>query len=398
MSTSLRPEAASAAASIPPWLTLLIATACGLVVANIYYAQPIAGPIGAALGMSPHAAGLVVTMSQLGYGAGLLFVVPLGDLLENRGLVTALVVASGAALALAAAAEDAPAFLAAAACIGLASVAVQVLVPYAAHLAPEAARGRVVGRVMSGLMLGIMLARPAASFVTAAASWRAVFAIAALAMAGLAIVLRLVLPARRPGPGAGYGALLASMAGLARHSPALRRRALYHACLFGSFSLFWTTAPLLLAGTYRMTQTGIALFALAGVAGAVSAPIAGWAGDKGWSRPATRLAILATGCAFALSRLGDVGSGWSLAALVAAAVLLDFGVTANLVLGQRAIFQLGAEHRARLNGLYMATFFAGGALGSAAGGWAFAQGGWSLASWCGLALPALALAYHATER
>ena len=381
----------------PPWLVLLLATACGLIIANIYYAQPLAGPISAALGLSPQAAGLVVTMTQMGYGAGLLLVVPLGDLFENRSLVLTCLAVAALALAAAALATTAPVFLLAALCIGLGSVAVQVLVPYAAHLAPEAKRGRVVGNVTSGLMLGIMLARPAASFLTDALSWRAVFIVSAGVMLGLGVVLRLTLPRRQPLARLSYATLLGSMSTLARHTPVLRRRALYHAGLFGAFSLFWTTAPLRLSQSFHLSQSGIALFALAGVAGAVSAPIAGRVADRGWARPATGLAMLAVAAAFPLSRVGAPGSVLALVALVAAAILLDFGVTASLVLGQRAIFSLGAATRARLNGVYMATFFTGGALGSALGGWAYAHGGWELSGWIGLAMPVAALLYYATE-
>ena len=384
-------------ASVPPWLVLLLAAACGLIVANVYYAQPLAGPISAALGLSPLAAGLIVTMTQIGYGAGLLLVVPLGDLFENRALTLTALAVAALALAAAAVATDALAFLTAALFIGVGSVAVQVLVPYAAHLAPEAVRGRVVGNVMSGVMFGIMLARPAASFITDELSWRAVFVISAAMMVALGGVLRTALPRRRPTARLRYVTLLGSMGRLARHTPVLRRRALYHACLFGAFSLFWTTTPLLLSQTFLLSQSGIALFALAGVAGAVSAPIAGRVADRGWSRPATGLAMLAVAAAFPLSHLGPPGSAPALAALVAAAILLDFGVTANLVLGQRAIYALGAATRARLNGLYMATFFAGGAIGSALGGWAYARGGWMLASWIGLAMPMAALSYYLTE-
>ncbi|RRD21378.1 MFS transporter [Brucellaceae bacterium VT-16-1752] len=170
------------------------------------------------------------------------------------------------------------------------------------------------------------------------------------------------------------------------------------ACLFGAFSLFWTTTPLLLAGpAFHLSQGGIALFALAGVAGAIAAPIAGRIADRGWSRPATALAMLAVVGAFLMTHIASEGSMLALGLLVAAAILLDFGVAANMTLGQRAIFSLGAELRSRLNGLYMATFFVGGAVGSAAGGWAYAQGGWSLASWIGFAFPVAALAYFVTE-
>ena len=386
------------AAGSPAWLTLLIAAACGLIAANIYLAQPLIGPISASLGLSAAMGGLIPTMAQLGYGAGLLLIVPLGDLIENRRLILSTLCIAILALAGAALSTHAAPFLLAALLIGLGSVAVQILVPYAAHLAPDATRGRVVGNVMSGLMLGIMLARPVASLVTEALSWHAVFALSAAVMAGLAVVLRLALPPRQPAPGLRYAELLASMGRLALRTPVLQRRALYHACLFAAFSLFWTAAPLFLADTFHLSQNGIALFALVGVAGAVAAPVAGRTADRNWSRPATGLAMAAVASALLLGRLGLEGSPLGLVMLLVAAVLLDFGVTANGVLGQRAIYALGAGVRSRLNGLYMATFFAGGAAGSALGGWSYAHGGWSLTMWAGLVLPVLAFGCFLTER
>lgn len=389
----------SAASPMSRGLTILLAVATGLIAANIYYAQPLAGPIGAALGMPSGATGLIVTLTQIGYGAGLLLIVPLGDLVENRRLVLC-VIGLGALALLGAALSSHPApFLAASLLIGLGSVAVQILVPYAAHLAPEAIRGRAVGNVMSGLALGIMLARPVASLITAWSSWRVVFVLSAVMMAVLAIVLRMVLPQRRPHSRMSYGALLASMGRLVVTTPVLRRRALYQAALFASFSLFWTVTPLLLAGpAFRLSQTGIGLFALAGVAGAIASPLAGRLADRGWTRPATALAMVAVVAGFVLTWLGESGSTLALGLLVAAAIVLDFGMAANLVLGQRAIFTLGAELRGRLNGLYMATFFAGGAIGSALGGWAYAHGGWAQASMIGIAFPIVALLYYATEK
>ena len=382
---------------ISAWLTLLLATSCGLVAANIYYAQPLAGPISASLGLSQGAAGLIVTMTQVGYGVGLLFIAPLGDLVENRRLILALLGLAAFALVGAALSTTGAHFLAAAGLIGLGSVAVQVLVPYAAHLAPEAARGRVVGNVMGGLMLGIMLARPTASLLADASSWHAVFFASAAVMAVLAAILRIALPPRRPAPGLHYGTLLASMVELAWYTPVLQRRALYHACLFAVFSLFWTTVPLLLADAFHLSQTGIAVFALVGMAGAIAAPVAGRAADRGWTRQFTGVAMLIVVAALLLGFLGLFGSRAGLAVLVLAAILLDFGVTANGVLGQRAIYALGANVRSRLNGLYMATFFAGGAIGSAAGGWSYAKGGWALAIGVGLVLASAGLACFATE-
>jgi predicted MFS family arabinose efflux permease len=174
------------------------------------------------------------------------------------------------------------------------------------------------------------------------------------------------------------GALLKSMGRLALTTPVLQRRALCQACLFGAFSLFWTTVPLLLTGPdFHMSQGGLALFALVGGAGAIAAPLAGRAADRGWTRPATGFAILSVAVAVLVTRFADAdaGSPLRIPLLIAAAILLDFGMAANLTLGQRAIFVLGAEYRNRLNGLYLSAFFVGGAVGSALGGWAYAHGG-----------------------
>jgi len=386
-------QAESRATDVPAWLVLLLAASCGLIGANVYYAQPLIAPIAADLGLSAHASGLIMAVGQIGYGAGLLLVVPLGDLLENRRLVVGLIAFTAASLLLAALSRHAALFLPASLAIGLGAVAVQVLVPYAANLAPDAVRGRVVGNVMSGLMLGIMLARPAAGLITDLLSWHAVFFTSAVLMVALAVGLRAVLPARWPEGGVSYGSLLMSMAGLARHTPILRRRAAYQAGLFSAYSVFWTTVPLLLADRFQLSQSGIALFAIAGVAGTIAAPIAGRVADRGWSRPATLAALLVGASAFLIGLAGH-----SITVLVIAANLLDFGVAANLVLGQRAIFSLGANMRSRLNALYMAMFFGAGGLGSAVGAWAYAQGGWTLSSWIGFGLPIAAALVWVRER
>ncbi|KQV82088.1 MFS transporter [Rhizobium sp. Root1220] len=399
MSLSATTRETIAPQTISPLMTFLFAAACGLVAANLYYGQPLAGPISASLGFSPAATGLIVTLTQIGYGLGLLLIVPLGDLLENRKLVLTLIVVSAVALVGAALSSTPMMFLTASLCIGLASVAVQVLVPFAANMAPDATRGRVVGNVMSGLLCGIMLARPFASFVAEGSSWHMVYFVTAAFMIVLVVILRATLPVRVPHTKLGYGELLASMAHLALHSRILQRRALYQAGMFGAFSLFWTTTPLLLASPrFGLTQNGIALFALAGAAGAIASPIAGRMADRGLTRAASALAMLLGMSAFLISHFTTDGSLTALLLLTAAAILLDFGVTTNLVCGQRAIYAISAEHRSRLNGLYMATFFAGGALGSAVGGWAYATGGWTMTAWIGLCFPAFSFLLFLTEK
>jgi predicted MFS family arabinose efflux permease len=379
-------------------LLFLLAVACGVIVANLYYAQPLVGPISASIGLAPGVSGLIVTLTQVGYGLGLLLIVPLADLIENRRLVVTALLVTLCALLAAALSQNQWLFLTAAFVIGLSCVAAQILVPYAAHFTPEAQRGRAVGNVMTGLLLGIMFSRPLASTIAGVSSWHAVYFASAVVLAILIGVLSRRLPQRHPSAAMDYLSLLRSMGHLVLTTPVLRRRAIYHALMFGAFSVFWTTVPLLLAGpAFRISQAGIAVFALVGVAGAIAAPIAGRLADRGWTRPATAVAMGVALAACALSHSATSGSRADLYLLGACGVLLDLGVAANLVLGQRAIFVLGAEYRSRLNGLYMATFFFGGALGSSLGAWSYFTYGWGASTALGAAAPLLGLVYFGTE-
>ena len=381
-------------------LVVLLAIAVGVIAANLYYAQPLVAMIAQALGLAPDKAGLVVTLTQIGYGLGVLLVVPLGDIVENRRLVlTMIFIAVSGLLGLAFSTQLLPYFVAAFA-TGLGSSTVQIIVPYAAHLSYEDRRGHVVGSLMSGLMIGIMLSRPVASLLADFFSWHAVFVVSAVLMTTLCFALYKLLPPRQPHSAhLHYTQLLASMSKLMLTTSVLRRRAIYQACLFGAFCLFWTSVPLLLAGEeFKMSQSGIALFALFGVAGAVSAPIAGRQADRGRTRIATTVTLIGASLSFLMGHIFKMGTWSSLIALGLSAILLDAGVSANLVLGQRAIFSLQPELRSRLNGLYIATIFIGGAAGSGLGAWAYAHGGWTLTSWIGFAMPTAALLYFATER
>ena len=376
-------------------LTLLFALATGAIVGNLYYAQPLVGLIAPDLHMAPHWAGLLVTLTQLGYVAGLFLIVPLADLVENRRLVLACLIAVIIALTLLTVAAGAVWFLVAAALVGATSCAVQILIPMAASLADPARRGALVGNVMAGLLLGILLARPGASLIAYLAGWRAVFATATGLMIVLLLLLARFLPRLQPTGTLTYPALLISTLRLYRTEPVLRRRAAYQAAAFGSFSLFWTATPLLLARDFHLTQLGIALFALVGAAGAASAPIAGRLADRGHTRPATTVALLLIILAFALSALAVAEH--DLILLTGCGVLLDIGVQANNVLGQRAIYALAPELRARLNGAYMAALFTGGAIGSALGSQLLQGHGWPGVALAGIFAPVIALAYQAAH-
>lgn len=368
-------------------ITLALAVGCGVTVANLYYAQPLLPEISRALGVTEGTASLAVTATQIGYAVGVALLVPLGDLLENRALTSRILVGTFLALVATALAPGFSVLLAAAVLVGVTSVAAQVLVPFAAQLAPEASRGRVVGRVMTGLLLGILLARTAASFVAAAFGWRAIYWVSAALVVGLWWVLRRVMPARRPPPGPRYRTLLASMITLVRTEPVLRRRALAQCAMFGAFSMFWTAISFELASRHGFSQAQIGLFALVGAAGAAAAPIAGRLGDRGRSRPGRVLAALLGTLALLLAALGSR----SVVLLAAGGVLLDFAVQGHQVLGQRDIYSLRADARSRINTVYITVMFAGGALASAAAGGLHHLWGWPGTALVAAALPLIAL-------
>jgi predicted MFS family arabinose efflux permease len=374
-------------------LTLVLAVACGLAVANIYYAQPLLGTLARSFGVGQGSAALVVTLTQIGYAAGLLFLVPVGDLLENKALATRVLIGTAAALAVAAAAPSLAVFLVASLVVGLTSVVVQVLVPLAAHFAPEGRHGAVVGRVMSGLLLGILLARTVSSLVAAAFGWRTVYAASAVLMVVLAITLSRMLPQRRPAHDVRYTALLHSTIRLLRTEPVLRRRAAYQSAMFAVFSAFWTSIAYELHDRHHLGQTGIGLFALVGAGGAAAAPVAGWLGDRGHNRAATGATL---GLGAAMMALAGLGAG-SVVVLAVAGVLLDLAVQSTHVLGQRAIYAARPDARARMNGIYMASIFTAGAIGSAVSGVLYGASGWTAVVIFAAILPVLALGLWAVS-
>jgi len=380
---------------IGPGLTAVFAVACGLMVANLYYAQALIGAIAPDLGLRGAVAGLVVTATQLGYGAGLFFVVCLADRVENKRLILTLTI--GACLGLVGIwmAQGAASFLLFSFVTGFCSVGAQIMVPLAAHLAPEERRGRVVGNIMGGLIAGIMLARPIANGLAAIAGWRAIFAVSAVAMVGLVLLIVRTVPERRPRPDLRYGQLLLSSLSLLRGSPVIQRRTAYQALLFAAFNLFWTAAPLLLAQRFGLGQGGVALFALAGAGGALAAPFAGRLGDRGHVRAGTAAALILAIGAFLLA--GWAAAAQALIVLAVAAVILDAATQLNQVLGQRVLFSIAPEARGRINAVYMTVVFLGGALGSVLATVSFAHGGWTATASVGALLVGGAFMLFLTE-
>jgi predicted MFS family arabinose efflux permease len=389
------PDQGSGPPGLSRGLVRLMAVTCAVTVANLYYAQPLLDSISAALHVSQGSASLLVTVGQLGYAAGLLFLVPAGDIVRRRPLLTGLLAVCAVTLAGCALAPNLTVLEVAAALCGVTSVVVQMLVPYAATMAGDSERGRVIGTLMGGLLIGILLSRTFAGVLAELAGWRAVYGTAAVFIALTAVMLYRALPDHARQLAIGYREQLRGVLDVARAEPVLRWRSLIAACGFGSFACFWTTITFLLSSPrYGFSQFDIGLFALVGAAGAVTALGAGRVLDSrpGLRWPASGAALALLALSYLPIGLGGAGLGWAgIALLVLGVLLMDACVQGSHVINQSVIYDLLPEARSRLTTVYMTTMFAGGALGSALGAQAYEHWGWAGATLVAVTFPALGL-------
>jgi predicted MFS family arabinose efflux permease len=377
-------NAANSAADSPPipartvWF---MAISTGLIVANIYYAQPLLAEIAHQFGLSVTQAGALAMTSQIGTALGMLLFVPLGDTRERRLLIIVLLLASAASLLLFAVARNVLWLTAAGLSVGATGAIVHVIVPFAAHLAPPRQRGRVLGLVLSGMLFGILLARTASGLIGAHFGWRVVYFIAAGMMLALATSVRFFLPRSEPEIRLPYLALLRSVASLVREHAALRESALVGALFFAAFSAFWTTLVFLLqTPPFHYGADVAGLFGLVGAAGALGAPLVGRLADRHGARNTLGIALVIVLGSFVW--LGLLGK--TLLGLVVGVVVLDLGVQSGHVSNQTRIYAIAPEAKSRLNTFYMVCYFVGGSLGSVLGAWS-----WRIAQWHGVCAFAL---------
>lgn len=360
-------------------LIWLGAITTGIVVTNLFAPQVLVGLIGRSLNMNAAQSGLISSLTLLGYTFGMLLLMPLVDLVENKRLILRTLACAIFAAVATALAPTPVLLLLATFFLGVSSAAIQMTVPLVASMVPPARRGQAIGEVVSGLMFGILLSRPVASLIADAWSWRHFYFLSAIVMAILLCALARYLPTLKPQAKVSYGALLASFPKLLREEPVLRVRTWTAALAMASFSAFWAAAALRLPDApFKLDAKGIALFALIGVAGATAATLAGRWGDRGWTRPvliAAHLVIIASLALCAWAELLESRIA-AVLAMSLGAVLLDFGITTDQTLGRRAINLLRPEARGRLNGLFVALFFLGGTVGSAAASFAWSYSGW----------------------
>jgi predicted MFS family arabinose efflux permease len=376
-------------------LVVLIAVATGAVVANLYYAQPVLHQVARTFHSGPGATSSIITATQIGYAAGLLLVVPLGDLHPRRGLVSRLFCLSAVALIGCALAPSLWIFAVASILVGGASVAGQVMIPFAADLAPEERRGRVVARIMTGLLLGILLARTVSGVVAQAAGWRAIYWLSAVLMLVFAVVLWRALPSEGARPHRSYRELVGSSLRLLVDEPVLRRRAWHGACAFAAFSVLWTTLAFLLSGSpYHYSNLVIGLFGLVGAGGILAANLAGKLADASRHTLTTIVAGVLLAGSFGLLWAGRT----SLAFLIIGIVVLDMGTQGMQITNQAVIYALRPDARSRINSAYMVCYFLGGAAGSLAAGALYGTHGWAGVCILGAGFGLLTLAMSAFDR
>lgn len=359
---------------LSPALILLMSVATGLAVASNYYAQPLLDTIARAFNLSASSAGFIVTAAQLGYAAGLLLLVPLGDMFERRMLIVSMTLLAAGGMLITASSQSLTMMIIGTALTGLFSVVAQILVPLAATLASPEKRGKVVGTIMSGLLLGILLARTVAGLLASLGGWRTVYWVASVLMVVMALALWRGLPKVKQENHLNYPQLLASVFSLFTQDKLLRTRALLGCFTFANFSILWTSMAFLLAAPpFNYSEGVIGLFGLAGAAGALGARPAGGLADKGKSHLTTSAGLVLLLLSWAAIWYGHV----SVLALIVGILVLDLTVQGVHITNQTVIYRVKPEARNRLTAGYMTSYFIGGAAGSLISASAWQHAGWS---------------------
>jgi predicted MFS family arabinose efflux permease len=379
------------------FLIFILAISCGSLAANIYYAQPIVQFIAKDLNISSNLSGLLTTLTQIGYGLGLFFIVPMADLFKSKKIITILIGLTVISLIGTLISSNGIVFLLLTIIIGIGACAAQILVPLTIRIVPVGETGKYVGKVMSGLLIGIMIARPLSIGITEWYGWRMVFLFSLIILVAVLLIILKFLPNYEvvSNSNMSYSNLIASMVKLLINTSPLQQRAFYHACLFAAFSLYWTVLPILLRSEpLDFSNNEIALIGFVAIAGALLTPTIGKLADKGYIFAMTNVSMALVLLSIVLLFFVQDHSPLSVILILISGISIDVGVSGNLLLGQKVIFSLNPEERNRLNGLYMTIFFLGGAFGSWIGSYSYYKFNSEVPLLIGTALPLIALLVH----
>ncbi|WP_230407938.1 MFS transporter [Flavobacterium hydrocarbonoxydans] len=365
-----------------------MAACTGLIVANLYYCQPLIVLIANEFKIPEANAGTITYLTQAGYAIGLFFMVPLGDKIERKKQILITTLASVIALIIAATAKSFVILQIASLLIGITSIVPQLILPLAASLTSQEQRGKVIGTIMSGLLVGILLSRTLSGFIGQVLGWRSMFWIAAGICLLIFFAIQKKFPVNKPQFQGTYGQLIQSLFTLIKTQPVLREATLINVFCFAQFGAFWTTMVLLLSGEpFKFNSATIGLFGIVGASGALAAPLVGKMGDKGNPRVA-----VGYGCLLMLiSFITFYFSIESIIGVVIGIVFIDIGIQGVHISNQTRVYSLLPEARNRLNTVFMSFSFLGTAAGSAYGLLLWKLGGWHAVTigCAGLALLAL---------
>ncbi|GEK37696.1 MFS transporter [Enterococcus thailandicus] len=370
-------------------LTTLLATTCGVVVANMYYIQPIGTKVATSFSVSTSAIGILTMLTQLGYALGLLFLVPLGDVVNRPKLIIRMAALSAISLLAAFFAPSFTLFACASFLIGLLSIVPQIIIPYGAVLAGSAARGKVMGQLLSGLLIGILLSRTVSGIIASVFSWRMVYLFALLAVGLLTALLYVKLPRTQESRKASVSYIdsLKSLPHLFTSQRLLRESAFNGFFMFGTFSIFWSTLIFYISSpVYHWGTFEAGILAIFGLSGAVAAPIVGRLADSYSERKIISMGLWMQTLSFVLLLIG----GNHLTLLLFAIILLDVGNQFGQVSNQARVQGLGEEASNRNNTIFMFMYFIGGATGSLVGTTMWEHFGWMGVTLAGLAFQACA--------
>ncbi|SNX52964.1 MFS transporter [Thermoanaerobacterium sp. RBIITD] len=370
---------------------LLMAVVCGVSVANLYYIQPLEAQISATFHISQGAAGIAAMLTQVGYACGLLLFVPLGDMCERRSLILHMLLFVAISLLAAALSPCYLVLLVAMFTMGITTIVPQLIVPYAAHLSRPEEQGKVIGDVMSGLLIGILMSRTFSGLVGAVLNWRAVYLFATGFIMILMVLIWCYFPENQPSSQISYGELLKSIPHLIKSERPLRESAINGFFMFGSFSAFWTSLIFLLeTPVYRMGTREAGLFGLAGVAGALAAPLIGKGADTKSPRFTVGIGVILSTLAYLCFSL----FGYQIWGLIIGVIVLDLGNQCGQVSNQARVQALGDSTRSRNNTVFMFSYFIGGAAGSFLGTLCWQHYGWYGVCMVGLAFQFAAIITH----
>jgi predicted MFS family arabinose efflux permease len=375
-------------------LLWVMAIATGLIVANLYYNQPLLDDMASTFHVGSGKAGQVGGLTQLGYATGMLFIAPLADMIRRRRLILICLALTTIALVLVGMATGINLLIVASYFVGIFSLIPQLLVPMTAHLAKPEERGAKIGFVMSGLLLGILLSRTISGFVGAHLGWRAMFYIAAGIMVVIWLLLFFLLPEVEPEYTGTYGALMKSLLTLIKEEPALRVAAIRGALCFACFSAFWVTLTFLLRENFNKGSDVAGLFGLVGAFGALAAGLMGKLSDKMDAYKLSAFTLLLIVISFVIFFF----SAHSFAGLIIGVIIMDMGVQATHISNQSLIFALRPEARNRINTIYMVTYFIGGGFGTYLAAQAWANYKWTGVCILGITVSVIAVVVHLLSR